>query len=473
MDRITIINDLITKYNFKSYLEIGVRNTFECFDLINCEVKDSVDPGFENHINNVKYKLTSDEFFKQLDSSSLDKDSNYKWDIIFIDGLHLSYQVERDITNSLNHLSENGIIVVHDCNPPTLHHAREDYSNHDTPAMGIWNGTVWKSFYKLRCTNPNLDMCVIDCDWGVGLIKRGSQKLCNDKNEYYEFSIFDKNRKSSLNLIDCKNFYSWLDKPFYEDKNISLKLNFLKRILTDSLDDLSYTNFFKNSYPNYDIMENSLLQPISNDRLEGLDWPVRAHTMIGLKRLNNLHKMMDYIRINNIDGDLIETGVWRGGATIFMKAYLNFYKMDKKVFVCDSFEGLPKPDLEKYPQDIGDAHYTNDYLNVSLDDVISNFSIYGLLDDKVKFIKGWFSDTLHNNDEIKSLSICRCDGDMYGSTIDVLTNLYDKLSSNGVIIIDDYCLPNCVKAVSDFRNEKNIHSNIEVIDNCGIFWFKS
>jgi hypothetical protein len=215
MDRISILNHLILKYNFKTYLEIGVRNTFECFDLINCESKDSVDPGFETYINNVKYKLTSDEFFKQLDFGNLDKDSNYKWDVIFIDGLHLSYQVDRDITNSLNHLSENGIIVVHDCNPPTLHHAREDYSNYDTPAMGLWNGTVWKTFYKLRCNSPNLDMCVIDCDWGVGLIKRGSQKLCSDKNEYYEFSIFDKNRKSSLNLINTERFNEWLDNPFY------------------------------------------------------------------------------------------------------------------------------------------------------------------------------------------------------------------------------------------------------------------
>jgi O-methyltransferase len=472
MDRISIINDLITKYDFKSYLEIGVRNTSECFDLINCETKDSVDPGFENPINNVKYKLTSDNFFKELNNGSLDKDLNYKWDIIFIDGLHLSYQVEQDITNSLNHLSENGIIVVHDCNPPTLHHAREDYSNHDTPAMGLWNGTVWKSFYKLRCTNPNLDMCVIDCDWGVGIIKKGSQTLCDLKNEYYEFSIFDKNRELSLNLIHFENFYSWLDKPFYEDKNIRLKLNFLKRILTDSLDDLSYTNFFKNGYPNHDIMENSLLQDISNDRLEGLDWPVKAHTMIGLKRLNNLHNMMDYIRINNIDGDLVETGVWRGGATIFMKAYVNFYNMNKKVFVCDSFSGLPEPDLEKYPQDIGDTHYSNNILNVSLEEVISNFKLYNLLDENVKFVKGWFSDTLVNNKEISKISILRCDGDMYMSTMDILENLYSKVTENGVIIIDDYCLPNCVKAVSDFRNKEEIKNDIDVIDNCGIFWYK-
>jgi hypothetical protein len=214
-DRISIINNIIKNNNFKTYLEIGVRHTYDCFDLIDCKSKDSVDPGFESSVNNAKYKLTSDEFFKQLDSGGLDKNFNYKWDIIFIDGLHVSSQVELDIRNSLNHLSENGVIVVHDCNPPTLHHAREDYSNHDTPAKGIWNGTVWKTFFKMRCTEPNLDMCVVDCDWGVGLIKKGSQKLCDVNNPYFEYSIFDKNRVKSLNLIKINQYQEWLLNPFY------------------------------------------------------------------------------------------------------------------------------------------------------------------------------------------------------------------------------------------------------------------
>jgi GT2 family glycosyltransferase len=214
-DRISIINNIIEKNNFKNYLEIGVRDTSDCFDLINCKSKDSVDPGFEREINNVKYKLTSDEFFKQLDLGNLDKDSKYKWDIIFIDGLHLSYQVDLDIKNSLKHLSENGIIVVHDCNPPTLSHAREDYSNYNTTAKALWNGTVWKTFFKMRCTENNLDMCVINCDWGVGLIKRGSQILCGIHNPYFEYSIFDKHRVKSLNLIQVNQYQDWLLNPFY------------------------------------------------------------------------------------------------------------------------------------------------------------------------------------------------------------------------------------------------------------------
>jgi O-methyltransferase len=255
------------------------------------------------------------------------------------------------------------------------------------------------------------------------------------------------------------------------EKN-ELKLNFLKRILTDTIDSDIYEKFFEEGYPSDEIMEISVKKEVEFDRMNGLDWPLRAHTMIGIKRLDNLHKTLDYVRINKVDGDLIETGVWRGGATIFMKAYLELYDMDKKVFVCDSFEGLPKPDIEKYPVDLGDIHHTIDYLKVPLNEVMSNFEKYKLLDEKVIFIKGWFSETLKNNNQISKISILRFDGDMYGSTIDVLENLYEKIDGSGVIIIDDYCLPNCVRAVSDFRERKNINKPLQTIDKCGVFWFK-
>jgi len=122
--RIDIINFLSNKFEYKNYLEIGIRNPWECFDHVQCENKDSVDPGFETNDNVAKYKYTSDEFFRVLENNELDKETDFKWDVIFIDGLHTSYQVERDIKNSLNHLSENGTIVLHDCNPPTEYHAR-------------------------------------------------------------------------------------------------------------------------------------------------------------------------------------------------------------------------------------------------------------------------------------------------------------------------------------------------------------
>lgn len=255
------------------------------------------------------------------------------------------------------------------------------------------------------------------------------------------------------------------------DENIiNIKLDYLKRILTDTLNDSLYLDFFNNGYPSESTMSEAMATlPIDKDSMYGLKWPIRAHTMIGIKRLNNLHNMLDYIRKNNIEGDLIETGVWRGGATIFMKCYLDFYQINKKVFVCDSFEGLPPPDIEKYPQDTGDNHHTFEKLKISLDTVKSNFQSYGVLDDNVIFIKGWFSDTLPNNNQIKNLAILRFDGDMYGSTIDVFNNLYDKVVSGGIIIIDDYCLPNCKKAVSDFRKDRNINNPLIKIDNEAIY----
>lgn len=254
---------------------------------------------------------------------------------------------------------------------------------------------------------------------------------------------------------------------------MQLQLEFLKRILTDTVFDESIRNdFFENKkIPSDEVIKQIIEKGVDSSRLEGLDWPERAHTMIGIKRLNNLQESLDYIRNNNIKGDFIETGVWRGGASIFIKFYNDLYKMNRTVFVSDSFEGLPRPDLEKYPQDANDTHYKIDYLKVSLEEVTSNFQMYGVLDDNVIFLKGWFSDTLKDS-RIKNLSLLRFDGDMYGSTIDVLENLYFKLNKNGVLIIDDYCLPNCVKAVTDFRNKYNISDKISIVDKCGVFWYK-
>jgi hypothetical protein len=257
-------------------------------------------------------------------------------------------------------------------------------------------------------------------------------------------------------------------------ENINQKLEFLIRAITDSLSDrVLLDDFFKNQkYPLDGQLLEIMSTPVPNERLYGLDWPERAHTMIGIKRMKNLMECLDYIRENKIEGDFIETGVWRGGASIFMKKYSDLYKLDKKVFVADSFEGLPHPDISKYPQDLGDTHYTMDFLKVSLDEVTDNFRKYDCLDNRVIFLKGWFKDTLQENNDINKISILRFDGDMYGSTMDVLNNLYDKVTVGGVIIIDDYCLSNCVKAVTDFRESRSIDSPLKFVDQCGVYWTK-
>jgi O-methyltransferase len=208
-------------------------------------------------------------------------------------------------------------------------------------------------------------------------------------------------------------------------------------------------------------------------RAEGRDWPADAETMIGLKRLNNLHSCIAQVLRDEVPGDFIETGVWRGGACIFMRAALEAYRdSTRQVWVADSFEGLPKPD-GRYQQDKGDRHWKkSDILGVSLDQVKANFARYGLLDDRVRFLKGWFKDTL-STAPIEKLAILRIDGDMYSSTMDSLLNLYPKLSAGGYVIIDDYGeIEACRKAVDDFRANKKIETPLTLIDLSGVCWKK-
>lgn len=194
--------------------------------------------------------------------------------------------------------------------------------------------------------------------------------------------------------------------------------------------------------------------------------------MIGKKRLDNIHYCAEQIIKNNIEGDFIEAGVWRGGATIFMKAIIKAYGLDKKIFVADSFEGLPKPNIEKYPDDKGDIEHKWDYLKVSLDDVKNNFRRFGLLDDEVIFLKGWFKDTLYTN-KIGKLSLVRLDGDMYESTWDSLNALYPKLEKGGYLIIDDYYNnKGCRNAVMDYFKQEKLNHEIIQIDWTGAYFKK-
>ena len=205
----------------------------------------------------------------------------------------------------------------------------------------------------------------------------------------------------------------------------------------------------------------------------GLDWPSIAHTMIGRRRMTNLRLLVENIILHGIPGDLIETGVWRGGACIYMRAILKAYDIkNRKVWVADSFEGLPKPDAELYPADKGDEFHTYRELSIPQEEVQRNFSRYGLLDEQVVFLKGWFKDTLPTA-PIQSLAILRLDGDMYESTMDALNALYDKLSVGGFVIVDDYhVVEGCRKAVTEFRSLRNIADPIEEIDETGVYWQK-
>ncbi len=205
-------------------------------------------------------------------------------------------------------------------------------------------------------------------------------------------------------------------------------------------------------------------------RVAGHDHSDVAHSMLSLQRLDNVQSCVETTLREGIPGDFIETGVMRGGAVILMRAILKAHGVtDRVVWAADSFEGLPAPNTEEYPEDNGAAWHLRPLTEVALDDVKRNFERYGLLDGQVRFLKGWFRDTLATA-PVERLALLRLDGDLYESTMDALVPLYPKLSSGGFLIVDDYNLPACRKAVHDFREREGISDKIIPIDSAGVYW---
>lgn len=206
-------------------------------------------------------------------------------------------------------------------------------------------------------------------------------------------------------------------------------------------------------------------------RLNGLDWPSRADTMIGLRRLDNLQFCVETAIRDGVRGDLIETGVWRGGASIFMRGVLAAHSVtDRTVWAADSFEGLPPPDAARYAADAGDTHYTFEALSVGVEQVRHAFERYRLLDEQVRFLVGFFKDTLPDA-PIDRLAVLRLDGDMYESTIQAIEPLYPKLQPGGFCIVDDYhAVPACRRAVDEYRAAHHITDDLVEIDGVGVYW---
>ena len=209
----------------------------------------------------------------------------------------------------------------------------------------------------------------------------------------------------------------------------------------------------------------------------GLDWPAEAETMIGMQRLTSLQHCVETVLAENIPGDLIECGVWRGGACILMRAVLAAYGDEtRRVWLADSFEGVPPPDTANYKEDkvpwysLG-LHHAAPVLAVSEADVRANFERYGLLDEQVRFLPGWFKDTLPDA-PIDRIAVLRLDGDLYESTIQGLDALYPRLSPGGFCIIDDYNIKGCRQAVTDYRAKHGISAEIVDIDGFGVLWRK-
>lgn len=208
-----------------------------------------------------------------------------------------------------------------------------------------------------------------------------------------------------------------------------------------------------------------------NIREAGMDWPRHALTMIGRKRLDNIQECVTRVLQDGVPGDLLEAGVWRGGATIFMRAILNAYgDTSRSVWVADSFRGLPRPDVDRYPADRDYDLSVWRSLVVSADEVRENFRRFHLLDDRVRFLEGWFRETFPTA-PIDRVAVLRLDGDLYESTMTSLVHLYPKLSAGGFVIVDDYYgAPPCRAAVDDFRAANGIQDALIRIDWSGAFW---
>jgi O-methyltransferase len=195
--------------------------------------------------------------------------------------------------------------------------------------------------------------------------------------------------------------------------------------------------------------------------------------MIGRMRLENVAACLESIHRAGVPGDLIECGVWRGGTTVLMRGFLKaFGIIDRTVWVADSFAGLPPPSLpQDESNDLSAARYP--ILAISLETVRELFARYDLLDGQVRFLPGWFKDTLPRA-PIERLALLRIDGDLYASTWDTLSTLYPRLCAGGFVIVDDYhCISACRQAVDEYRQREAITTPLEAIDWTGIFWQKA
>ena len=241
-------------------------------------------------------------------------------------------------------------------------------------------------------------------------------------------------------------------------------LNLIKSALTDTLG-----KFTLSTNDGTNVVLNNLLP--DHPRWIGNDWPFLAHTMVGMKRLDQFQKAIEHVVANNIPGGIVECGTWRGGCAILAAAVLDVLGVrDRTIWVCDSFSGVPAPECVQDAAMV--LHNYSHYLGVSMDDVKAAFKRFGVNDDPVLYHAGMFKDSLPG---LKggTWSVIRADGEMYSSTMDILTNLYHGLSAGGIIVIDDYFhIQACRQAVDEFRDIRGITAEIQTIDTQGCFWIK-
>jgi O-methyltransferase len=209
----------------------------------------------------------------------------------------------------------------------------------------------------------------------------------------------------------------------------------------------------------------------ASKRRVGDDWPPFGHTMVGLARIRNIRMAIESVIKNGIEGDYVELGVWRGGSCIYAKALIDALEPQgkRRVVLLDAFGELP-----------GEANYGEaaDYLSVSLERVRHHFSNYGVLDDRVDFVKGLFNNTAAQTAATRKgapVAVLRIDGNFYDSYADALYAFYESVPVGGFIIFDDIrSHPPVLRCWQDFVSDHGIREVLLVVDEADphAMWFQ-
>lgn len=202
----------------------------------------------------------------------------------------------------------------------------------------------------------------------------------------------------------------------------------------------------------------------------GQDWPKDAETMIGVERMTNVKELALDAIARGIPGDFMECGIWRGGVGILLASIIAAMNENRRVWLADSFDGCPVPD-PAFEADRGDRHHTFEFLKVSPQEVVGNIEKYGLGQEDIRILPGWFKHTLPG--DVGQLALLRIDADMYESTTQALDTLYDHVTAGGYVICDDYHnIPNCRQAILDFQNRRGLSPTMRSADWCAVYWRK-
>jgi len=490
-----------------SYVEIGCRQGVS-LARAQCPAI-AIDPDFEVchalHAPTRIFKEASDAFFANRDLTSL---IGGTFDLAFIDGMHKSEYALRDFFNLECHAGPNSMIVIDDVLPQDI-----SWTTRERETMA-WTGDIYKIIPLLRRTRPDLKIEIFDIEMkGMALISNLSPLNTSLKDNLQNHEAFLQSNASALGSAEeirevlkprpTSEFETYVveftelaltNLPATAPANAAevTYIELLKRSLLNEiyLDDELRLLYLRDCLDENEVFDYAVYHDIRDEKRGAYQdlqarrkvgqFPERnihrsgfSHTMVGRKRLNNLHDALDTVRLKNIPGDFIECGVWRGGCCILMAGYMSVYNMaDRIVYAADSFEGLPVPTHEKDKGlDLSKEGFPE--LAISVEAVRENFEAYGLPKHNIRFLKGWFKDTLPSA-PIEKIALLRLDGDLYESTMDAMTALYPKVSPGGIVIVDDYnALPVCRQAIIDYFCSHNIRvPHMEEIDWTGVWWQK-